>query len=219
LLHGGEITGICMSAQALFFSGSWQSVLTLVLEAAVVMGSPGPSTMAVMATATAFGVSQSLGFVSGAIAGTAAVLSAVATGVVALLISVPWLGPGLTIASSLYVLYLAWRIATAAPPSKRADGAVAPSFASGFLLAIANPKAWFAIAAVFTGATLIGSSRELDALLKAVVLAGMIVIIHFAWLVAGSSLAGLLRDPLRARMANVLFGLILVATIALPLMR
>jgi threonine/homoserine/homoserine lactone efflux protein len=218
-MHDDETTGIRMSAQLLFFSGSWRSVLTLVLEAVAVMGSPGPSTMAVMATATAFGVRQSIGFVSGAIAGTAAVLSAVATGAVALLISVPWLGSGLTIASSLYVLYLAWRIATAPPPSKRADGAVAPSFASGFLLAVANPKAWFAIAAVFTGATLIGSSRELDALLKAAVLAGMIVIIHLTWLVAGSSLAGFLCDPLRARIANVLFGLVLAATIALPLLR
>jgi threonine/homoserine/homoserine lactone efflux protein len=208
-----------MSAQVLFFSGSWRPVLTLVLEAAAVMGSPGPSTLAVMASATAFGMRQSLGFVSGAIAGTAAVLSAVATGVVALLTSVPGLGSGLTIASSIYILYLAWRIAIAPPISKRADGALAPSFAFGFLLAIANPKAWFAIAAVFTGATLVESSRELDALLKAAVLAGMIVFIHLAWLIAGSSLAGFLRDPLRARIANVLFGLVLAATIALPLMR
>jgi threonine/homoserine/homoserine lactone efflux protein len=66
---------------------------------------------------------------------------------------------------------------------------------------------------------LVESSRELDALLKAAVLAGMIVIIHFAWLIAGSSLAGFLRDPLRARIANVLSGLILAATIALPLIR
>jgi threonine/homoserine/homoserine lactone efflux protein len=208
-----------MSAQVLFFFGSWRPVLTLVLEAAAVMGSPGPSTLAVMASATAFGMRQSLGFVSGAIAGTAAVLSAVATGVVALLNSVPGLGSGLTVASSIYILYLAWRIAIAPPISKRANGALAPSFASGFLLAIANPKAWFAIAAVFTGATLVESSRELDALLKTAVLAGMIVFIHLAWLVAGSSLAGFLRDPLRARIANVLFGLVLAATIALPLMR
>jgi threonine/homoserine/homoserine lactone efflux protein len=208
-----------MSAQVLFFFGSWRPVLTLVLEAAAVMGSPGPSTLAVMASATAFGMRQSLGFVSGAIAGTAAVLSAVATGVVALLNSVPGLGSGLTVASSIYILYLAWRIAIAPPISKRANGALAPSFASGFLLAIANPKAWFAIAAVFTGATLVESSRELDALLKTAVLAGMIVFIHLAWLVAGSSLAGFLRDPLRARIANVLFGLVLAATIVLPLMR
>jgi threonine/homoserine/homoserine lactone efflux protein len=208
-----------MSAQVLFFFGSWRPVLTLVLEAAAVMGSPGPSTLAVMASATAFGMRQSLGFVSGAIAGTAAVLSAVATGVVALLTSVPGLGSGLTVASSIYILYLAWRIAIAPPISKRANGALAPSFASGFLLAIANPKAWFAIAAVFTGATLVESSRELDALLKTAVLAGMIVFIHLAWLVAGSSLAGFLRDPLRARIANVLFGLVLAATIVLPLMR
>ena len=183
------------------FSSPWQSSLTLVLEAVAVMGTPGPSTMAVMATAAAFGVRRALGFVSGAIAGTIAVLLAVATGVVALLISIQGLGFLLTLASL----------------SKQTADAAAPSLAAGFLLAIANPKAWFAIAAVFTGSTLLESSRELDALLKAAVLAVMIVLIHLCWLLGGVSLAGFLRDPLRSRIVNVLFGLILVGTTALAL--
>jgi threonine/homoserine/homoserine lactone efflux protein len=197
----------------------WQSLLTLVLEATAVMGTPGPSTMAVTATGAAFGVRRSLGFVSGAIAGTVAVLLAVATGVVALLVSIPGLGSALTLASAAYIFYLAWRIATAPPLSKQSADAPAPSLAAGFLLAIANPKAWFAIAAVFTGSTLIWSSHQLDALLKAVVLAAMIVLIHLAWLFGGVSLTGLLGDPLRSRIVNILFGLILVGTTVLALRR
>ena len=184
------------------FSSPWQSLLTLVLEAVAVMGTPGPSTMAVMATAAAF-----------------AVLLAVATGVVALLVSIQGLGFALTLASAIYILYLALKIATAPPLSKQTADAAAPSLAAGFLLAIANPKAWFAIAAVFTGSTLLESSRELDALLKAAVLAVMIVLIHLCWLLGGVSLAGFLRDPLRSRIVNVLFGLVLVGTTALALIR
>jgi len=199
------------------FSSPWQSSLTLVLEAAAVMGTPGPSTMAVMATAAAFGVRRALGFVSGAIAGTIAVLLAVATGVVALLISIQGLGFLLTLASAVYILYLALKIATAPPLSKQTADAAAPSLAAGFLLAIANPKAWFAIAAVFTGSTLLESSHELDALLKAAVLAVMIVLIHLCWLLGGVSLAGFLRDPPRSRIVNVVFGLILVGTTVLAL--
>jgi len=71
---------------------------------------------------------------------------------------------------------------------------------------------------VFTGSTLLESSRELDALLKAAVLAVMIVLIHLSWLLGGVSLAGFLRDPLRSRI-NVLFGLILVGTTVLALIR
>jgi threonine/homoserine/homoserine lactone efflux protein len=61
---------------------------------------------------------------------------------------------------------------------------------------------------VFSGSTLVQSSRELDALLKAAVLVAMIGIIHLCWLIGGVSLAGFLGDPLRSRIANVLFGLI-----------
>ena len=47
----------------------------------------------------------------------------------------------------------------------------------------------------------------------------MIVIIHAAWLLAGASLAGFLRDPLRSRLANIAFALVLIATAILALMR
>jgi len=184
-----------------------------------VMGTPGPSTMAVTASGAAFGVRRSLGFATGAIAGTVAVLLAVATGVVALLLSIPGLGAGLTLASAVYILYLALKIATAPPLAKQTASASTPSFTAGLLLAIANPKAWFAIAAVFAGTTPVESAREWDALLKVAILAAMIVIIHLGWLLGGASLAGFLRDPLRARVANVLFGLILAGTSVLALIR
>jgi threonine/homoserine/homoserine lactone efflux protein len=208
-----------MIAHVVFSGGSWQSLLALVLKSAALMGSPGPTNMAVMATAAAFGIHASLGFVSGAVVGTSAILLAVATGVVALLTSVPGLSFALTLASSVYILYLAWKIATAPPLSKHAAGARAPSLTAGFLLAIANPKAWFGIAAVFTGSTLVETSRELDAILKAAALMVMIVLIQLFWLFGGASLTGFLRDPLRSRIANILFGLILLATTVLALAR
>ena len=99
------------------------------------------------------------------------------------------------------------------------NAAIAPSAAAGFLLAIANPKAWLAIAAVFAGSVLVVSSWRFDAVIKAVVLAAMIVVIHLLWLLCGVSLAGFLSDPLRSRIANILFGLILVGATVLALIR
>jgi threonine/homoserine/homoserine lactone efflux protein len=40
----------------------------------------------------------------------------------------------------------------------------------------------------------------------------MIVVIHFTWLMGGASLAGVLGDPRRSRIANRVFALLLVAT-------
>jgi threonine/homoserine/homoserine lactone efflux protein len=72
---------------------------------------------------------------------------------------------------------------------------------------------------VFAGATLAEHSRALDSLLKVAVLAIMIVVIHACWLLAGASLARVLRDPLRSRIANIIFALILIGTTIVPLIR
>jgi threonine/homoserine/homoserine lactone efflux protein len=196
-----------------------QSLLTLVLASTVVMGSPGPSTMSATAVGAAFGLRRSMAYVSGLMLGTTAVLAAVAAGVVAMLLSVPALARVLIYASAAYILYLAWRIATAPPVQAQSGNVPSPSFMPGFLLAIANPKAWFAIAAVFSASTLVAGSDALDAALKVAVLTIMIVIIHFAWVLAGASLSRLLRDPLTSRITNIVFAVVLAATAVVPLLR
>jgi threonine/homoserine/homoserine lactone efflux protein len=182
--------------------------LTLILASLVVMGSPGPSTISVTAVGAAYGLRRSLGYVTGLILGTATVLLAVATGVMSILLSVPRLAPLLLAASALYMLYLAFRIATA-PPLSRSVAARAPSIGAGFLLAVANPKAYLAIAAVFAG-TRLSADTTLDAVLKTAVLALMIVIIHVCWLAAGASFSRVFHDPVWSRVANIVFAAMLV---------
>ncbi len=182
------------------------AILSLILASVVVMGSPGPSTISMTAVAAAYGLRRSIGYLSGLVVGTTAVLLAVATGVASILLSLPELAPVLLAASAAYILYLAYRIATA-PPLSQNRGAVAPSFAGAFLLAIANPKAYLAIAAVFAGSTL-------GAALKIAVLAAMIVLIHVGWMLAGAWLSRLFHDPLRSRIANAAFAVTLVITTA-----
>jgi len=198
---------------------SLQPLLTLILASTVVMGSPGPSTMSALAVSAAFGFRRSMIYVVGLMLGTGAVLVAVATGLIAMLLSLPALGHVLIYVSTLYILYLAWQIATAPPLENQPADVPSPSFAPGFVLAVANPKAWFAIAAVFTASTLVNSSTALDASVKVAVLAGMIIVIHLAWVFAGTSLSRFLRDPAISRIANVVFALVLVATAIVPLLR
>src|SRR5688500_973299 len=104
-------------------------LLSLIVASLIVMGSPGPSTISITAVGAAFGLRRSLGYLSGLVVGTIAVLLAVATGVVAVLLAVPRLAPVLLVISAVYILYLAYQIATAPPLSKRAAAAAAPSFA------------------------------------------------------------------------------------------
>lgn len=189
----------------------WQHLLALVLASTVVMGSPGPATISVAAVGAAFGLRHSLPYACGVILGTIAVLLVVATGVMAVLASVPKLTPLLTVASVAYILYLAFKIATAPPVAARAVGAALPTFLGGLLLAIANPKAYVAIAAVFAATP----SSDLDTRLKLVVLAVMIVAIHVLWLLAGAAFARFLRRPRVSRIINLIFAATLVLTTAL----
>jgi threonine/homoserine/homoserine lactone efflux protein len=200
-----------MSGQIAVMPGIWRSVLALLLASVVVMGSPGPSTISATAMGAAFGLRRSLRYVCGLVVGTTAVLLAVAVGVVAVMLSIPYGARVLSLIASVYIVYLAWKIATAPPLDRASRPTVAPAFGGGFVLAIANPKAYLAIAAVFAGSTIVAADHTLDAVVKSALLAGMIVIIHLSWLLAGASLSRVLHDPVMSRVVNVSLAVALVA--------
>jgi threonine/homoserine/homoserine lactone efflux protein len=186
-------------------------LLSLIVASLLVMGSPGPSTISVTAVGAAFGLSRSIAYLSGLIVGTIAVLLAVAAGVVSVLLAVPQLAPVLLAASAAYILYLAYKIATAPPLSMHDRTVAAPSFWGGLLLAVANPKAYVAIAAVF-------AASMLSPVVKITVLAAMIVLIHVVWLLAGAAFARVFHDPVWSRRVNLAFAAALVATTAYAVM-
>ncbi|MFI4986204.1 MAG: LysE family translocator [Alphaproteobacteria bacterium] len=190
--------------------GIWRPLTALILASVVIMGSPGPSTISATAVGAAFGVRRSLKYACGLIVGTMAVLFAVAIGVVALVLSVPQGARVLGAVSTAYILCLAFKIATAPPLESQSGHVAAPAFVGGFLLAIANPKAYLAIAAVFAGTTVIVEDHGLDAVVKTALLSVMIVIIHMCWLLAGASLSRVLHDPASSRLINVSLAAVLV---------
>ncbi|MDE1991355.1 MAG: LysE family transporter [Rhizobiaceae bacterium] len=197
-------------------AGIWQALATLLLASLVIMGSPGPSTISATAVGAAYGFRRSLGYVGGLVAGTVVVLLTVAVGIVAFLMSVPHGASVLIAVSVVYILYLSFKIATAPPLAERGEAAT-PAFTGGFLLAIANPKAYLAIAAVFAGTSLFRQAPVLDAAIKTVLLGAMIVLIHVCWLLAGASLSRFLQNPTISRVVNVGLAAILVISTAVAL--
>jgi threonine/homoserine/homoserine lactone efflux protein len=204
--------------QPVFDAEILQSVAALIVASLVVMGSPGPATISVTALGGAFGVKRALPYLTGIILGTSLVLCAVAAGLASLLVSQPRLAPVLLALSTGYILYLAYKIALAPPLSGAATQADAPAFLGGLLLAVANPKAYVAIAAVFAG-TRLGLSSELsETLAKIAILTAMIVLIHWAWLIGGTLFAGLLRQPTISRLVNLAFAALLVLSTAMAIL-
>lgn len=191
-------------------TGIWQPIIELILPSLVIMGSPGPSTISVTAMGAAFGFRRSLPYALGLVLGAITVLGIVAAGAFTLILSVPHGAQVFGAVSAVYLLYLAFRIATA-PPLQSARGAAAsPSFLAGFLLAIANPKAYLAIAAVFAGTTIDAADHARDTIAKLAVLSVTIVIIHGGWLAAGASLSRALGDPRSSWVINLSLAALLV---------
>jgi len=191
----------------------WGSAGPLLVTSLAIMGSPGPATISLTAAGSAYGVRRSLAYLAGIIVGTTIVLVAVATGITATLLAVP-LRTALIVISAAYILWLAYRVATAPPLVVQTAASQAPSLAGGTLLGVANPKAWVAIAAVFAS-TRLADTAAADAAAKIAVLTVMIILICTTWLIAGASLARLLRNPRRARIINTALATALVGATAL----
>jgi threonine/homoserine/homoserine lactone efflux protein len=206
-----------MTGQAVSLAAAWRPILSLIGASAVIMGSPGPSTMSVTAVGAAYGFRRSLVYASGLIAGTTGVLLAVAAGVVAILVSIPHGAPVLAVISAVYILYLAACIATG-PPLTEGRAAAAPAFGGGFLLAIANPKAYLAIGAVFAGNSIFRDAAVPDAAAKLALLTLMIVVIHLGWLGIGVTLSHALRHPVGARLLNLALAASLVVFMAIAML-
>ena len=192
-----------------------ENLALLLLTAFPLMGSPGPATLSIAATASEFGVFRSLRYMAGVTLGTATVMLMIATGFTGILFAVPGVLPVLTAAALGYILYLAYKIATAPALSQNAGSRTPPSMAGGLLLAIGNPKAFAAIGVIYASVVVVPGHPALDAFAKLVTLFLLVVIINSSWLVLGASLARFLRNPRTGRIINLCFAALLVLSVVM----
>ena len=192
-------------------------IILLWLAAFPLMGSPGPATISLAGVGTGFGFRNGLQYLIGIVPGTIGVLILVATGITTLVLAIPTFVTVLTTIAVVYILYLAWKIASAPILATDVTTSIAPSLASGFVLAIANPKAFAAIGAVYTSQTLINNNLIADSALKISALTVVIVLVNTAWLLFGSFFSRLLHHRILGRVANLAFAVMLLVSVALAL--
>jgi threonine/homoserine/homoserine lactone efflux protein len=194
-----------------------EGLLGFLLAALALCGSPGPATLSLAATGAAFGARRGLGYMTGIDIGMVVVIAITASGVVGVLLALPGVKPVVTSLAVAYFVYLAWRIATAPPLAERTGQDRQPSFAGGVFLSLVNPKAYAAMAALFSGFVLVRERLELDAAAKLIVLIPIITAVNMSWLFAGAALTGFFREPRTNRAINVTFAILLVASVAFAL--
>jgi threonine/homoserine/homoserine lactone efflux protein len=175
---------------------------------------PGPNNVLLWASGAAFGVRRSWPHVLGTALGVGLMAVLVAAGLGVLITTIPPLAFAMKVAGSVYLLFLAWRVAGAGALERTTS-----SRPMGLLQAIAfqlvNPKVWiFAVGAVST-------FRPPDVPIAAgsalVVLVMMAVTIPSSalWVVGGDALDRLIKRPATRRAVSLGLALLVVATVVL----
>ena len=116
-------------------------------------------------------------------------------GITAVIANSPMLRDAATLLAVAYMIWLAWRIATAPIIAGAASDQRAPGFMAGFGLNFINPKAYAAMAALFTGFQLNAEDPIHDAIAKGVLALTILAISDVAWIIAGGVLAPYMRQP------------------------
>lgn len=177
--------------------------------------SPGPVNMTIVATAAEYGFRRTLPFVSGATIGFIFLLVILGMGLVQFVEAYPAFLQYLSVAGAGFIMYVGYKIASAAPEFSVAD-ALCPSFIQGFLMQWLNPKAWLACIAGISLFTEKNSPANL------VVFAGIYFVICYmslsSWAVLGLKAKVLLKKRSHIRAFNVFMGFSLCACAALLLL-
>jgi threonine/homoserine/homoserine lactone efflux protein len=183
--------------------------LGIFLTAAVgLLGSPGPAIAALIAVGRARGLVGGLPYFLGLQLGLATAAGITAAGLFSLLAAFPSALRVMTIAATVYLIYLAYKIASSpVGETAQSSNGTHASPAAGFLLGLTNPKAYLAFASLLASYTLIkGSARE-DTLTKWFLLVAVMIVVDIVWLYLGVFLRGLILSPNSERVLNVTLGL------------
>lgn len=150
---------------------------------------PGPNNMMLLASGVNFGLRASMPHIAGISCGFFMLLVAVGMGLAEVFKLVPAAFTLLKFAGGAYLLYLAWKVATAAPPGGAANSTSGRplTFMTAAAFQWANPKAWVMAVTAFSTYTPESASGSVI-LLTAAVFAIINAPSVGAWAMIGSRL-------------------------------
>lgn len=178
---------------------------------------PGPGVLSVAGVGSGFGFAKGTIYLWGLCLGNAIVALLVASGIAALVFSVPYLREVLLIASVLYMLYLAAKIAFAGSKVGFIEAEKAPKFRDGLALQAINPKAYVANSLLFSGFSFLPQNLLAENAIKLVIWIGIWIPIHFAWLLIGVYIRRLNLPEHIQRAINILMAVSMLAVVGLAL--
>jgi threonine/homoserine/homoserine lactone efflux protein len=176
---------------------------------------PGPNNLMLMTSGTNFGFVRTIPHMLGVSVGFTLMIVLVGAGLAKVFELYPLAHTVLKYGSVAYLLYLAWKIATSAPPGAKGEAVAAAkpmTFIHAALFQWVNPKAW-TMALTAVSAYTLPANPMLSLLLVAAVFGAINLPSVGSWTLMGVQLRRFLSDPVKLRAFNVVMAVTLVATL------
>ena len=193
-------------------------MLTFAITVFLLIVTPGPGVLSTAGFGAAYGYKKSLRYVFGLFLGTNLVFLAVATGLIAILLSIPSLRIFLLILSTCYLFYLASKIALAGSSIAFIKAKSPPGIISGVLLQAINPKAYVVNTTLVSGFAFYQSSFCIEFVIKFFIMNSIWIPLHLLWLYIGTVLHELNLSIKSQRFINLMMSLSMVLVVVISIL-
>ncbi len=190
-------------------------LLALMGFALVTSVTPGPNNLMLMASGANFGFRRTIPHMFGISIGHMIMVILVGAGLIQLFEMWPVLHTVMKVLCVGYLLYLAWKIANAAPPREGESGGTPMTFIQAALFQWVNPKAWFM---ALTAISVYAPGQTLAAIaIVAVVFAMTNFPSICLWTLIGQSIRRFLTSANRLKVFNWTMAALLVGSLVVIL--
>lgn len=190
---------------------SHEQLLALAAFAFVTSITPGPNNLMLMASGANFGIRRTLPHMLGVGVGFVLMVLIVGAGLEQVFAIFPATGVMLKVISVIYLVFLAWKIATAPAPGEAHAGAKPMTFLGAAAFQWVNPKAW---AMALTAISVYAPSQSLLGMAVVAILFGVVNIPSVGlWVALGHGMRRILTSRKRARVFNVTMAAMLIASL------
>jgi threonine/homoserine/homoserine lactone efflux protein len=186
-----------------------QAVL-FVVAAAGLLGSPGPGIAALMAIGRREGFKGGMRFYGGLQIGLALAAGLSAAGLLSVLTAMPVLTAAVKVIAAIYLLVLGYQIAISPSAGMMSSvRTVVSTPVAGFIVGLANPKAYLAFASLLAFPAIIDKTG-IDLALKWGLCVLVMVVVDAVWLWFGAVTRVWNLNHRKERLVNVAMGLLVV---------
>lgn len=192
------------------------NIKSLMVFAFVMSATPGPNNLMLMASGANFGLVRTLPHMLGVALGFVIMAILVGLGLIQIFDLFPSALFILKVAATLFMIFLAYKIATASPPKEQEAKGTPMRFYQAVLFQWVNPKA---IGMAVSSMSLYATDQTLAAVLWVALVFGSVNFPSVSlWAVLGVQMQRVLTNPVRMRIFNGVMALLLLLSV-IPMLR